>query len=453
MESKGSIGRYAVRVVIRRVIYLAIAGIIAAILGAFIVPGAHASPAPGQVRAQSPGVAYRWGAPAAWFETNACGSDSTAFQAWLQTKKGAPDGGWQFGGGANITVGAGTASNNSSAVRTPSYRVLFEPVIPTCAGAGANANRWTVLSEYGAMNDPRSGSQVARTLLSYNNTDRAWVCQDTEWALPSAQFKYNGSAGGDFAPNQNSRSVVALYGPTKVTPATPQNSRCPYLAYVTLNVTTYTGPNSTDISGNPNPGVTVNTGVIWAAETWYGATTTNYYAPADPQQQICRVGGVAVSDQCPFVLGTSGGVDGTDPAQVCGNAPTPIWLDLGWLNKWIFYMAQCLFRPANGFDRGQWVTNTWEAGPAGDIQASLQRAGGAFVIGEECGMVLNTGGTGPIPGFTIDTCGWNQFSFLKVIIAGASTMLFAWWLFFFIVQCIVGVLNRHSPNPVEDGSK
>lgn len=448
MESRGSLGRYAVRVVIRRVIYIVIAAIIAALAAAFIAPPAHATPAPGQVRAPSPGAAYRWGVPAAWLTRTDCGADSTAYNAWVQTLGQAANGGWQYGGGALIDVGAGTAGNSAGSIRTPSYSMMLEPVVADCAGAAARG-RWMTPRIYGAMNDPRSGSVVARTLISYNNSDRAWVCQATEWALPANQWKYNGSAGGDFAPSMNSRTVSAsLWGPPVTNTPTPLNNKCPYLVSITLNLTTYTGPNSIGIDGNPNPGVTVNSAIIWSADTWYGATSVNYYAPVDPEQQVCRVGGVAVSDQCPFVLGSAGGVDGTDPNQVCGNAPTPIWLDLGWLNKWIFYMAQCLFRPANGFDRGQWVSTAWSQGAGGTISASLNSVSHAFSIAESCGVILNTGGSGPIPNFSINTCSWSAWSSVKTVIGIGVSALFAFWLIRFLLGTIIGVVNRRTTNPI-----
>lgn len=456
MESRGSLGRYAVRVAIRRVVYVLIAAIIGTLIagGIGMMQPANAAtqgPTPGQTRTPSPGTGYRWGVPAAWLTRTDCGADSTAFLAWVQTQKQDKSGGWITGNGALIDIGAGTSGNNAGSIRTPSFSMLHEPEVVDCAGAGANRGKWVIYRDYGAMNDPRSGTAVGRTNVSYSNTDNPWICQATEWALPAAQYKFNGSAGSDSAPSVNSRTigVAGGYGPPVTNTPTPANNKCPYLVSVNLRISTYTGPDSVDINGDPNPGVNVISSQLWSAEQWYNAST--YYAPVDPEAQVCTVGGVAVSDQCPFVLGTAGGIDGTNPDQVCGNAPTPIWLDLGWLNKWIFYMAQCLFRPANGFDRGQWIITNWEAGPFGEISTAFQNAGAAFVIGEECGMILNTGGSGPLPGFTIDTCGWTQFSFLKVIIASAATLMFAWWLFFFIVSCIIGVLNRHAVNPLEEG--
>lgn len=435
MDERGSLFRYTGRVIIRRIVYVVIGVIIASIVGAFATAtGASAAPPPGYVRPAPPASNYKYGVPAAQLQY---GAGAGACCGWVQNYAFPADGGWSFGGGANMTVSTGNTGTTVSSLNTPVAVILGEPIVPTGAAASSLAGTLQVPFRYEVLTDPRTGASASSFAMNVTPPNSYFLCQDTEWALPSAQRKSNQSSGASPSPGINSRATNLLGGPVVAIGGAIAN-RCPFVAGIVINFRTYQGATGS------TPGAAVDSSVIWTADNWYRAT--NYYAPVDPQQQICRVGGVAVSDQCPFILGSAGGIDGTDPAQVCGNAPTPAWLNFDWLNKWVFYMGQCMFRPANGFDRGSWITTAWTTGAGGSIQTSLNTVSHAFDIAESCGLLI--GGSSSLPGFTVDTCSWSAWSPVKVVIGVGISAAFGLWLIQFLLGLVFDVLNRKIRSPM-----
>lgn len=382
------------------------------LLAGAAVPPAHALST--YTRPPAPSAGMTWGAPRSYFPVIA----STA--AYALTSQSS----WS---GGRFTVNDGVSSG--ATVVAPIMMEFGEPVYRSDIANVAIPIKYTRLL------DNRVGSQNASLELTSAQPQYQWRCQATEWA--TTQTSVNGGSA-----NQTGGTGGGPAGGAWSTVQAPTAAACPFIVGVRIRVTTYANGTTTPIYSS----------MTWGADLSYRGG--QFIPDTPPGVIICRIN-VNASADCPFLLGPLGEMDGTDGAQVCANAPVPAWLDFSWLGAWVQHYARCLFYPVNGWDRGHWISTAWAGTGASQLLTVTTSIGSAFTFASSCGVIFSTGGTGPIKGFTINTCDWAEWSAIRVIIGIGLAGMFAWWAIGFVSSLVTGVLNKRVPNPLVDdgGSK
>jgi hypothetical protein len=125
------------------------------------------------------------------------------------------------------------------------------------------------------------------------------------------------------------------------------------------------------------------------------------------------------------------------------------WLDFNWIPATVGFYSQCLFRPANGWDRDKWVDSSWKASPAASILGTITGTVSALDVGETCGNLLGQG-SGQWAQLQVNSCSWTWAAQVKIALGVVITLGSAWYLISFIIRCISGVVNRKVPEILED---
>lgn len=219
-----------------------------------------------------------------------------------------------------------------------------------------------------------------------------------------------------------------------ITDATFTSSDCPFLVSIELWVCAYTD------YGSDNFGCTQ---VTWDAEKY--REHGSYGDDETPVEVICRI--YPDDPACYDVLNPPY-VDGTSWDDTCGaNFPELAWGDWNWLPDVVGHLAVCLWVPANGFDRGNWIHTAAQNGALGDV-ADLAAAGRtSFGFSAGCGVLVQDDQTG----LDLNTCNWSSWSGdIRGIIALILWAGFALWAINFLIKMIVGIPNRETPLPTGD---
>lgn len=189
-----------------------------------------------------------------------------------------------------------------------------------------------------------------------------------------------------------------------------------------------------------------------------------YAADGTPVTHLAKWGSVG-STAGPGLPGTggtggTGGTppnDGTDFATVCSEGDA-VLVPLSF--QWMGHYMGCLFTPTKGFDQSGAVASAWTDGTAGQLMTMMGTLGTSFNVSETCGVILGERSNDPTSpldkspfggNFRIDTCSWNDWAGgMKTFLMYAIYIFGGFWLIKFLVQSVVGILNRKSASPLED---
>ncbi|QEO10011.1 hypothetical protein [Protaetiibacter larvae] len=272
-------------------------------------------------------------------------------------------------------------------------------------------------------------------------------CSETYTGEPTITYEWDSSlrwvAGSFWAPagqegppklvDGDAQSWTAI-GDVGISDATFTSSDCPYLVEIEFWVCAYTGHSPDDYGCGQD---------TWSADRF--RQHSGYANPdAGATETICRL--YPDDPQC-YALLNPPYVDGTDWDQVCGAGfPALTWGDYTWLPAVIGHLAECLFVPANGFDRHHVIQSAVSTSAVGDLQALITAGADAFTYSPGCGVLVGDalGGDGE----NINTCEWSSWA------AGAKQVItllllagFALWALNFIIDMVTGIPNRTTPSP------
>lgn len=434
-------GGWVKRMIVRRLVYVAIGLAVAAVLSLIgTAVGAHA--APPADRDPRPAGGYEWGVPIA--DLPACTNAASG-------PANNPTGGWS--GRDFLTLGRDDTNTPVAPTVMTLGEVCRNPDRPNGARIG-------IPIAYSRLAYASSAPRMPQLWVGYypttgaidgpTSTDVFIRCQTTEWAT-SRTARYGGLNGsypggsylnaGAFADSTERTHQFNGYINVATSPQAT-DSVCPFIHSVQTIVCKWVAGSTGEVYGED---YTCH-GTTWSAEQWF---TKKPYKPEPPLVQVCLAPGIEHAD-CAFILPDQY-VDGTDFDQVCAGAPAPAWLDFSWLPNFVGHYARCLFAPANGFDRGSWISTNWESSAAGDIGASVAEVADSFAFSSSCGVLFSTSAIVPL---TINTCDWNAWAGpLRLIVGIGVLVLFCWWAVGFLTSSILSIVNRKMPNPLTHGDK
>lgn len=227
---------------------------------------------------------------------------------------------------------------------------------------------------------------------------------------------------------------------------------CPFIDSISVMICTWQG-------NGPDTGSCAQ--YLWDADAWREHRGYTGSDGQPPGGLLCTI--YPQAPGCYEVINPPY-VDGTDFAQVCGNAPAftaPGWDNFGnwvpalldWVGASIGHYSECLFIPINGWDRDGVVEAAWQDSPIGQVND--------IVTGTFSRVSSMTGTCGTIVDVVlfdtpvvIDTCSWTWAVPMRNLLQWALLALGGFAIAGFLVNTTLSLIKAGpTPNPVDGGKK